>query len=546
MCGIFCSVSKNCYINDNELKKHFIKIKHRGPDSSVYKNINNLVTFGFHRLAIVDPDQKSNQPLELENLTLICNGEIFNHSSLEKEFKLENNLKTNSDCEIILHLYHLWGGNLKAIKKILERINAEFAFILYDKNINKLFIARDSFGVRPLFWGSNENWDMNYFFSSELKSLGFLNNVEPFPPGYYMEIDINEKNSKLYKYYKFPEKKDYTTTIDIAKYNINNLLKNAVDIRLMSDRPVGCFLSGGLDSSLVTALVHKNIPNINCFSIGLEGGVDIEAAKKVVKYLGIPESNHHIVNFTVEQGFNCLKDVIYHLESYDITTIRASIPQYLLSKYIKENTDIVVLYSGEGSDELFCGYQYSKLAPSLQELEKDSKKLLSELYMFDNLRVDRTTAAFGLEVRIPFLDPLLVNYVLGLPTEYRSCNPKLMEKTLLRYSFKNDKILPNEILYRHKEAFSDAVSSTKESWYLTLTKKYIEPLISDSELLNAKNKYPFNTPNTKEALYYRNIFTEFYPNRSNIISHIWLPNWTNTNDPSATVLECHKGDLKVI
>jgi asparagine synthase (glutamine-hydrolysing) len=314
----------------------------------------------------------------------------------------------------------------------------------------------------------------------------------------------------------------------------------------MSDRPIGCLLSGGLDSSLVTSIVSRHLPNLHCFSIGLnESSVDIIAAKKVANFLKIPIENHHIVNFTIEEGLSAIRDVIYHLESYDITTIRASTPQYLLAKYIRTNTDIKVLYSGEGSDELFAGYQYSKSAPSDKDLHFDTIRLLSELYLYDNLRTDRTTAAWGLEVRVPFLDKKFTQYVLELDPKLKRSSMEVMEKMLLRNSFKEGNYLPDEILYRPKEAFSDAVSSKEVSWYKSLN-VYINQAVSDEQLGDASIKYPYNTPQTKEALYYRDIFSELYPikNIDQVIPHYWLPKWQgNVQDPSATVLKCHQGDL---
>lgn len=595
MCGIFAIVSSK--INDKMDEyylPYFERIQHRGPDFSSYEQIDNKVIMGFHRLAIIDPHETSNQPLfayyyEDDNkieypVMLICNGEIFNYKYLIKyleettEFE-KDILSSNSDCEIILYLYLYLG-----IKETLKLLDAEFSFILYDTYKNKVYAARDCFGVRPLFYGFEDSKENTILLSSEVKGIytekGF--GFKPFPPSSFMEIDFNnetlEQNNfskknylsfNINKYFnidKYLLKPDINTNINPYntfshlkefKLNINSLLKKAVEKRLMSDRPIGCLLSGGLDSSLITSLVHKHLPDVKCFSIGLKGSVDIKAAKKVVKFLQIPKENHHIVNFTIEEGIQAISDLIYHLESYDITTIRASTPQYLLSQYIKRYTDVRVLYTGEGADELFAGYQYSKMAPNAIDLHNDSIRLLKELYLYDNLRTDRTTASQGLEVRVPFLDKELVNYVLYLPPDFikplvsfneiddykKSQVENKIEKLLLRSSFEEDNLLPDEILWRHKEAFSDAVSSTKTSWYVELN-KYINTVISDEKFSEEVNKFEFNKPETKEALYYRSIFQKHFPNQDQLIDHYWLPKWCgDIKDPSATILNCHKGDL---
>ena len=536
MCGIFGYFSKNLDKSDLLIQENFNKIKHRGPDYSTFVNLKNGLKFGFHRLAIVDTSQEANQPFYYSDNVSICNGEIFNHSILEKKYNFE--MKTHSDCEVLLHMFNKFG-----IDRLVNELDAEFAFVIYDKKNNMLYVGRDPYGVRPLFIGTSSN---TIAFCSEAKGLTDFEDltVEPFLPGHYMQVCLDTLEFKYTNYFNISNigtierldgNRDYILNL------INNSFTEAVVKRLMADKSIGCLLSGGLDSSLVTSIVSRNIKDIQCFSIGLENSVDVIAAKKVSKYLGIPVENHHIVTFTVEEGLQALESVIYHLESYDITTIRASTPQYLLAKYIKTNTDVKVLFSGEGADELFAGYQYSKDAPNAQELHLDTIKLLKELYMYDNLRTDRTISGWGLEVRVPFLDKEFTKFVLSLDPNLRKPSKDIMEKMLLRDSFKN--YLPDEILYRPKEAFSDAVSSKEISWYKTLC-KHIDGIITDDELKDASNKYPFNTPQTKEALYYRNIFAKLYPNRDKLIDHYWMPMWQgDIKDPSATVLACHKGDL---
>jgi asparagine synthase (glutamine-hydrolysing) len=370
--------------------------------------------------------------------------------------------------------------------------------------------------------------------------------VDPFLPGHFMKVDLDTFETEYTPYFQIEKIERFSGNVDRNYFLniINKLLTKSVVKRLMSDQPLGCLLSGGLDSSLVTSIVSRYVKNVHCFSIGLENSVDVFAAKKVAAFLKIPKEKHHIVTFTVEEGLKALEDVIYHLESYDITTIRASTPQYLLAKYVKNKTNVKVLFSGEGADELFAGYQYSKDSPSAEALHKDTIKLLKELYLYDNLRTDRTTAKWGLEVRIPFLDKEFTKFVLSLDPSLRRPSKKIMEKLLLRDSFKNN-YLPEEILYRPKEAFSDAVSSKEVSWYRTLA-DHIGQVVSDEELKDAHSKYPFNTPQTKEALYYRNIYSRLYPNREELIAHYWMPQWQgNIKDPSATVLSCHQGDLEL-
>lgn len=538
MCGIWASLLSN-HADIKLLESYFQLIKHRGPDYHSFQSIDQQVLFGFHRLSIIDPSEQSNQPLISQDCYLICNGEIYNYQSLIKDFDLP--IKTRSDCEVILHLYLKFG-----IEQTVKLLDAEFAFILYDQRKQLVFVARDPFGVRPLFWGKEND---SFYFSSELMGIKFCQQVDPFIPGNYIMIDLKQNNQvNMIQYHSYFQLSKYNSlSIDYsnAKTKIHELLTQAVKKRLMSDRPLGCLLSGGVDSSLITSIVSKLVPNahekLHCFTVGMVGSVDVIAAKQVAEYLNL--KNHHIVEFTTEDGFNALPIVIILLGTYDVTTIRASIPQYIMSKYISKSTDIKVLLSGEGSDELFASYQYFKKAPNAIELYQDSNRLLNELYLFDNKRTDRTMSSCSLEVRVPFLDQELVKFVTGMPSEYRQCHDK-MEKTILRESFVDD-YLPHEILFRSKEAFSDAVSSKEKSWYKSLV-ELIEKRVSEQDLELAKQIYQHNPPQTREALYYRQLFDKFYPNKSHILPHYWMPRWVDLNgkwDPSATVLDCHQGDL---
>jgi asparagine synthase (glutamine-hydrolysing) len=537
MCGIWALIkasSSTQRVSQEELKRAFESIAHRGPDHHTMTEIDERVKFGFHRLSIIDPSEHSHQPLSFNGCQLICNGEIYNYHQLDHDYPL----KTRSDCEVILHLYQE-----KGLEETIKSLDAEFAFVLYDQSRGLVHLARDPFGVRPLFWGWDENGDL--YSASEAKALDFLERVSPFPPAhFYTHSLVSGERGRPVRYHQLPPFRSLIKPTGEIKETINSLLTEAVSKRLMSDRPLGCLLSGGLDSSLITSLATQLIPNaretLHCFSIGMRDSVDVRAAKKVVEFLGI--RHHHIVEFEPEDGLRALEDVVRQLETYDVTTIRASIPQYLLAKYVREQTDIKVLLSGEGADELFGGYQYFKKTNDERALYDESKRLLEELYLFDNLRTDRTTAVWGLEVRVPFLDLALTRFVTGIDPVHRLCHFQ-MEKMVLRESF-NTSYLPPEILYRCKEAFSDAVSSKKRSWYQSLV-GLIEQEISEEDLENAQKEYSENPPPTREALYYRRVFERFYPGKSNLTPHYWMPRWVNLQrwDPSATVLDCHQGDL---
>lgn len=545
MCGIFIAILKK-FLTLRMIENYINKIKHRGPDSTHILEIDNII-LGFHRLGIIDPTPISDQPLVHDNNYLICNGEIYNYKQLQEEYNLK--CKTGSDCEVILSLYeHLLSNNRdleenKIVSNLCKKLDAEFAYILYDSKKKRVYVARDPFGVRPLFYGENE---YGIYFASEAKALTFCKIVKPYLPGQYSILDTSMNQIiTTTAYYTFPIYKPISNKQEIYA-SLRYLFRKAVEKRIMSDRPIGCLLSGGLDSSLVTAYVCQFVNNLICFSTGLENSVDVTAAKKVVHFLKqkYPEKTitHHIIPFTTKDGFDDIPKVIYHTESPDVTTNRASTPQLRMAKEISEKTDIKVLYSGEGSDELFCGYQYSKLAPTASALGNDKTRLISELYLYDNLRTDRTMASSGLEVRVPFLDIEFVNFALQIAEHLNMCD-KEIEKKILRDAFKDENILPDEILYRKKEAFSDAVSSKEISWYKTVQKK-IETIISDEEFTIESQKYNINIrPKTKEALYYRRIYDLYYGNISELIPKYWMPQWTQTDDPSATVLACHSGDL---
>lgn len=460
--------------------------------------------------------------------------------------------------EVILHLYDKFG-----VEGMAQRLDGVFAFCVIDTKKGQVHIGRDTFGIRPLFTLSAPEKKTGILaLSSEAKGLvplikNFEKNgnkvvVKPFPPGQYASYSLSNEEGLT----TFIEQKAYTKvgkppvfetkvkpdSSDVME-NIRKLFTEAVRKRLMADRRIGCLLSGGLDSSLVASYLTKLAKEsgidypIQTFSIGMEGSTDVAAARKVANHIG---SEHHEVIFTAEEGLQALREVIYALETWDITTIRASVGMYLVSKYISKETDTVVIYSGEGSDELCQGYIYFHKAPTPEDADAESRRLLEDLYLYDVLRGDRSTASHGLEIRVPFLDVQFTSYFLSLPPEMRQPKDGI-EKWLLRVSFDKTDALPKEILWRAKEAFSDGVSSTKpgQAWFEIL-QNHINNQVPDEALAAAAEVYPDNTPKTKEGFYYRQIFEEFFPDQGHFIPYLWMPKWTNATDPSARTLEHFK------
>lgn len=509
MCGIICLIDMDIKTFLTQLDK----LSPRGPDSLSYLKSNNIY-FGFTRLSIMDLSSNGLQPFINDNHLLLCNGEIYNYKELIKQYDLSY---TKNDCRVLIPLIKKLG-----FKNAIKILDAEFAIIYYD-GIN-LFATRDKFGVRPLYVGYKNKKIIG--FASELKAIhsvaDYVKQVNP------NEIYMNENIIINYN------KLNYDLSLNNKQYikiNIRKLLTSAVKKRLQSDVPIGFLLSGGLDSSLIVAIAAKLNKNITCFSIGFENSPDVESAKIVANYLNI--KNHHIIPFSVELGLSYIEKVIEITETYDITTIRASVPQYIMAKYISENTNIKVLLSGEGSDEIFGGYKYFRTAPNIEEFHNETIRLLEELYLFDNKRTDRTMASNGLEVRVPYLDNEFVEFITKINPELLMYSNDQIEKQILRDSFID--YLPNNILYRSKEAFSDAVSNSEISWYRSIQSK-VETIITDEELIN--NPYTINKPEIKEALYYRKIFDKIYPYCDAIIPHYWMPSFQNKKitDPSATIL----------
>ena len=554
MCGIFSILNNN--FSKERVVKNFNKGKPRGPENSKIIELEYPNIFlGFHRLAINGyNDEMSNQPFFIDGIYLICNGEIYNWKKLYSMMNI--NGCSNSDCEVIIHMYKKYG-----IEHTLKMLDGVFAFVLVDTNTNNIYIARDSFGVRPLFMQNNGS---QYMFASELKQLdGIMNNSEKkqFNPGTYSQIkytiSTNWKNSETY-YKEIIKNKPFiilsfpttSTFSDNSIYyycnEINKSLKEAVKKRVNNtDRKIACLLSGGLDSSLITALVKQLCPEkeLTTWSIGLEGSEDLKYARMVADHLG---TVHNEIVISEQEFLSCFERVIYAIESYDTTTVRASIGNWLISKYIKESSDCKVVFNGDGSDEVCGGYMYFHCAPDSIEFDKECKKLLSEIHFFDVLRSDRSISSHGLEARTPFLDTNFVKTYLSIPENIRNHTENgQCEKYLLRKSFDNG-LLPKEVLWRTKEAFSDGVSSQTRPWFQVIQEHIKDKIFNNNDLLDNQYKfYKYNKPKTLEQLHYRMIFESYFPNCNlNIIPKFWMPNFVDATDASARTLDVYKKLLK--
>ncbi len=504
-------------ISKEDFKKGFEKIQYRGPDMT--RIVEDHGIWGFHRLAIMDVTTSGMQPFDLKEKRVVCNGELYGFRKVKDELIKDGyTFSSDSDCEIILPLYEKYGTDM------FSKLDAEFVCVIYD---GKDFIAaRDPIGIRPMFYGYSKT--NKIAFASEAKALiDICDKVLPFPPGHYY------KDGKFICYHdatKYSEKIDEDVD-DICK-GIKDRLEEGVIKRLDSDVPLGFLLSGGLDSSLVCSIAAKHLDKpIRTFAIGMsKDAIDLKYAKEVADYIG---SIHTEVFMETKDVIDILEEVIYHLETWDITTIRASVGMYLLTKWISKNTDIKVLMTGEVSDELF-GYKYTDFAPSAKEFQKESEKRIRELYMYDVLRADRCISGASLEGRVPFADLSFVDYVMGIDPK-KKMNKYGKGKYLLRHAFEGD-YLPKDILYREKAAFSDAVGHSMVDYL----KEYAEEKYSDDEYKKLIKKYKKHTPFTKESLLYREIFEKFYPGKSDMIIDYWMPNknWKgcDVKDPSARVL----------
>jgi asparagine synthase (glutamine-hydrolysing) len=523
MCGILAIIDKNC--NEENIIRSNRVLKNRGPDSGniiFEKGVRML----FRRLAIMDVNSTANQPFVNQKSKLICNGEIYNYKKLCETYSIQ--CKTNSDCEVIIHL----ADKIGFPETVLE-LDGVFATVYYTKT--RVYFARDYVGVRPLFYGKTNTGGVA-FGSTAMSLQNFCSEIVELEPGWgYYDTQTRILYHEPYKYESLKDKKtsilgfnNIVKQTEILNEHINTVLTNSVRKRLMGDRPMGCLLSGGLDSSLIVSILCRLIgpENVKTFSIGIEGSEDLKNARKVAEFLG---TTHTEVNFTPDEGFSYLEDVIRDLETYDITTIRASIPMWMLSKYVKENTDIKILLSGEGADELFCGYLYFHYAPTPEDLSKESARLVENLHKYDVLRADRSVSSHGLELRVPFLDKELVKLMLSLKGEMKMPLEGI-EKYLLRNSFKEN-YLPESVLWRRKDGMSDGVSGSKKRWYEEIQER-IEPMVSEEVYREVKDLFP-----SKEALYYKKIYDNIFTVYSPKIDY-WLPKWVDCGgDPSGRIMK---------
>ena len=542
MCGIVCAFDLK---QDSETLRPQIlemlkRVRHRGPDWSGIYNSKNAI-LGHERLAIVDPTS-GKQPLYSEDgsIILAANGEIYNHLELRKKFKGKYQFRTESDCEVILALYQEKGADF------VDDLNGIFAFAIYDNSNDSYFIARDHMGIIPLYMG----WDKHgtFYVASELKALeGVCAKIELFPPGHYWKSG-DKAPTQWYKrdWVDFEKVKSNPTSIE----DLHDALSNAVHRQLMSDVPYGVLLSGGLDSSITSALAKKFSskrvesedtqdawwPQLHSFSVGLEGSPDLAAAKKVSEHIG---SIHHEVVFTIQEGLDAIRDVIYHLETYDITTVRASTPMFLMARSIKSH-GIKMVLSGEGADELFGGYLYFHKAPSAEEFHKETVRKLDKLHQYDCLRANKSLAAWGIEGRVPFLDKEFIDVAMRINPQDKMINKERMEKWVVRKAFQD--YLPESVAWRQKEQFSDGVGY---SWIDTL-KEVVEAAVTDEQMDNAHFRFSLQTPQNKEEFYYRTIFEEHFPSDAAALSVPSVPSvacstpialewdeaFKNQNDPS--------------
>ncbi len=550
MCGIACAfdLKQNSEVLRSKVLEMARRIRHRGPDwSGIYSSSNAILAH--ERLGIVDP-KSGKQPIysDDKSLVLAANGEIYNHRALREDIGDNYVFSTGSDCEVILALYKLKGINF------IDDLNGMFAFALYDEEKNTYLIARDHMGIIPLYMG----WDDQdtFYVASELKSLeGFCKKIELFPPGHY----LYSKEGSVKKWYSrkwidYNSVKDNKTSITALR----QALSNAVRRQLMSDVPYGVLLSGGLDSSITSAVAKiyadKRIetggknkawwPTLHSFAVGLEGSPDLLAAKKVADHIG---TVHHEVKFTIQEGLDAISDVIYHLETYDVTTIRASTPMFLMARAIK-SMGIKMVLSGEGSDELFGGYLYFHKAPDAKSFHEETVRKLNKLHQYDCLRANKALASWGIEGRVPFLDKEFMDVAMSINPSDKMINKERMEKWVLRKAFED--LLPKEVAWRQKEQFSDGVGY---SWIDTLKEK-VEEIITDKVFEDARNVFSVNTPLNKEEYYYRTIFNKHFPSETAALSVPsvpsvacsspealkWDKSFSNMNDPSGRAIKTHE------
>ncbi|XP_063964549.1 asparagine synthetase [glutamine-hydrolyzing]-like isoform X1 [Lytechinus pictus] len=556
MCGIWALFGGPWSPKSSEdvarLTSSAAKVSHRGPDGFRFEHVPDVPNcpcfLGFHRLNIVGGSYWM-QPMRLKqypHIWMIYNGEIYNYKKVQSVYNLP--YETDVDGEAIIHLYVKGGVHFAA-----SMLDGVFAFCILDTSKKEVHLGRDTYGIKPLFTSTPSDSlllcseakglvslcngsDINWFLSGHVQTFNILPDGKvsaASAPVRFHSIDSKPKSNDI----DLDMNIEFGLSDDVLS-NVRRLFEDAVRKRLMSTRRIGCLLSGGLDSSLLAASVSKILGEhprgypLQTFSVGMDGSPDIAAARKVSSHIG---SEHHEITFTIPQGIAAVRDVIYSLETYDIMSIRPSIAMYFLLKYIRSQTDTAVVFSGEGADELAQGYLYFYKQPSREAGDEESRRLLRDLYMYDVLRADRVSSAHGLEIRVPFLDHLFTSYFLSLPPELRRPINGI-EKFLIRKSFDDGIFLPEEILWRTKEGFTDGVSSVEKSWYVIL-KEHFEQQITDSMMDESPMTFPFNPPTTKESYYYRMVFEEFFPGRAEWTPYIWMPRWVGDVDPAGRALK---------
>lgn len=542
MCGIVSIF--NIQEQTPELRKKALemskKIRHRGPDwSGIYCGKSAILSH--ERLSIVDP-QSGKQPLFSpdKKQVLAVNGEIYNHQQIRKDFEGKYQFQTGSDCEVILALYKEKGINF------LEDINGIYAFALYDEEKDDFLIARDPIGVIPLYIGHDK--DGTVYCASELKALeGYCDEYEPFLPGHYY---LGSQGKMVKWYHRDWESYDNVKDNSFSVKEVHDALEAAVKRQLMCDVPYGVLLSGGLDSSVISAIAKKYAahrietnstqaawwPQLHSFAVGLKGAPDLAKAKEVADFIG---TVHHEINYTIQEGLDAVRDVIYFIETYDVTTVRASTPMYLLARVIK-SMGIKMVLSGEGADEVFGGYLYFHKAPTPQAFHEETVRKLSKLHLYDCLRANKSLSAWGVEGRVPFLDKDFLDVAMRQNPSAKMCPGATIEKKIVREAFAN--MLPEDVAWRQKEQFSDGVGY---SWIDTL-KEITANAVSDEQMAHAAERFPINPPMNKEEYYYRSIFEEYFPSESAARSVpsvpsvacstaealAWDASFKNVNDPS--------------
>jgi asparagine synthase (glutamine-hydrolysing) len=519
MCGIFA------YLNDTIEEEHLNHMystgSKRGPEHSTLKKISDKVYFGFHRLAINGLNDTSNQPIQYKHFYLICNGEIYNYNYLSKHY----NLNTQSDCEVILQLYEQFGV------ESFPLLDGEFSFILYDDLKKEILVVRDPYGIRPLY---ENKTSMGYMFSSVLESMKLdTKTLKQVKPGTYTIYNYDKGFFHKWLSHSFHNIRDtyhLTQTKEDCMKGMYYLLEQSIIKRIScSERPVCCLLSGGLDSSLVCAIASRyyriHSKKLHTFSVGMAGSPDLYYASMVAKHIN---SVHHEVIYSEDEFFNSIKYVIKDIESYDTTTVRASVGNWLIGKYIKEHTDFKVVLNGDGADELMGGYLYFEYCKTSSEFKEECFRLLEQIHCFDVLRSDRCISSHGLEPRTPYLDKYFAKFYLSIPVQYRKT---LIEKELIRTSVEmyNPELLPSKVLWRKKEAFSDGVSGIHQSWY-----QIIQSRLKD---------YTPIAGLTPEQSYYKTIFDSYYPECEHLIPYYWMPRFIYSNDPSARTIQLYNGNI---